>query len=170
MMIDLIFFIFFFFIYFNFFITLRPVEAIPPFPRFLDPSKLFSVTLWKFAPDFSEKTTCAILLPVRTVFLQWWFTNKVWTIPLKLASITPAFTGTKWSFKILERGNNLPKNPVGVAHLKSSEIVSAELGEKVLVSAAYNSYPADPSVAWQGSSANSLSSKYFTVICFDSFK
>ena len=71
---------------------------------------------------------------------------------------------------MLERENNLPKNPVGIAHLKSNETVSAEFGKKVLVSAAYKSYPADPSVAWQGFCANSLSSKYFNVICFDIFK
>ena len=58
--------------------------------------------------------------------------------------MTPASIVTKCSFKKPERGNNFPKNPVGIALLNSNEIVPTEFCKKVLVSAANKSYQQNP--------------------------
>ena len=73
--------------------------------------------------------------------------QKTWTIPRNPESITPA------SAVILRFRNNpdlekiLPKNPLGIAILKSSETIAFVFGKISLSLAAYKSYPAASLVA-----------------------
>ena len=54
---------------------------------------------------------------------------------------------TKCYFRMPDRGKIFPWKPLGIAHLKSNEIVSVDFCRRFFVSAANKSYPAAPPVA-----------------------
>ena len=98
--------------------------------------------------NFSKKPTCAILCPTfRDNFSSEWLHKSTFTIPRYPESASAVILWFKHS-PDLEK--ILPKKPLGIEILKSSERVAFDPGEISLSSVAYRSYLAAPEVVLYG--------------------
>ena len=105
-------------------------------------------TISNLTSNFSKKTTCAILCPTFTEnFSSEWLNKSTFTIPRYPESASAVILWFKHS-PDLEK--ILPKKPLGIAILKSSETIAFDPGEISLSSAAYRSYLAASGVVWYG--------------------
>ena len=74
--------------------------------------------------------------------LSEWLNKRTWTIPRNPESITPASAVILWFKHNPDLEKILPKNPLGITILKSSEMIALFLGKIYLSSVVYKSHPA----------------------------
>ena len=103
--------------------NINTVDPNPLLPHFVPPNKVRSPTFSKLTLYFSKITSCVSITNVNSESFSDKFTNIALTILRKPESITPPSTVSKWLTKILNQGNIWPKNPAGIANLKSRGIV-----------------------------------------------